>query len=82
MKEFDLAGLHEDHSLKAQVAPPMGAAEEGEEVAAPDTLERIRLKRSKMERCAQLFGAIRAQFGAILRRLFPPLSQVAEGAVL
>ena len=23
MKEFDLAGLHEDHSLKAQVAPPL-----------------------------------------------------------
>ena len=74
--EWDEEEMDDDRSRgafarpKAQVAPPMGAAEEGEEVAAPDTLERIRLKRSKMERCAQLFGAILAQFwrnsGAIL----------------
>ena len=65
--EWDEEEMDDDRSRgafarpKAQVAPPMGAAEEGEEVAAPDTLERIRLKRSKMERCAQL-GAILAQF--------------------
>ena len=74
--EWDEEEMDDDRSRgafarpKAQVAPPMGAAEEGEEVAAPDTLERIRLKRSKMERCAQFFGAIRAQFGAILTAQF------------
>ena len=87
--EWDEEEMDDDRSRgafarpKAQVAPPMGAAEEGEEVAAPDTLERIRLKRSKMERWAAQFwrnsGAILAQFGAILRRRSPsPLRWLKE----
>ena len=73
--EWDEEEMDDDRSRgafarpKAQVAPPMGAAEEGEEVAAPDTLEHIRLKRSKMERCAQL-GAIRRNSGAIRRNFW------------